>query len=99
MRKADHLFCKAYLANWSFYVSDDRSVWVVKKLDSDLCDVTGVTSAAKNLVHFRKFYWLILETYLIMEKQLYNDELDDVTSRSLNPLYDSASDNSEFLPC
>ena len=51
---------RAHLTDWSFYVSDNRSVWVVKEFYSDLGNVTGVTSATKHFVHFSKFYWLIL---------------------------------------
>ena len=50
-----------YLSDGALDVSDDRSVWVVKKLYSYLCHVTSVTSTTKNLVHFSEFDWLILE--------------------------------------
>jgi hypothetical protein len=49
-----------YLTNWAFHVSNDGSVWVVKKFHSDLCDITSVASAAEHFVDLRKFYWLIL---------------------------------------
>jgi hypothetical protein len=59
-----------YLTDRALDISDNWSVWVVEKLYSYLGNVTGVTSATKNLINFGKLHWLILRYKFINFSQL-----------------------------
>ena len=62
------------LAHRTFDVTDNGSVRVVQKLDTDLGHVTRITRAPQNLVHLCEFDWLILQ---VTKKEKKRERVSD----------------------
>ena len=44
-----------YLSDRSLDISDDRSVRIIKKFNTNLCHITSTASSTKNFVYFSEF--------------------------------------------
>ena len=53
----------SYLSHRSLHISDDGPVRIIQKLNSNLGDISSISSSTKNFIDFGKLHWLILKKY------------------------------------